>query len=222
MLTTEFEGSPHLCIFALRDLIVDEEILYDYGLKESEYPWNKPVSLGSTQGCDVSNEHDTVSGSKKSSNDVLDSKRSGIAHIETAIRKQGSNDASKSFGPQLNNPEFGIENHSKRATGSKSEPIVPDMSGNGHGVTKGSKILTGVLLDCQVSETDSVDSETSKGTSGTSKSTGPKLDNPEFGIDPKRATYRPSNVSVPILVPHISGNDHRVTVQGNRLQWPSG
>lgn len=29
---------PHLCIFALKDMLVDEEIRYNYG-KEMNYPW---------------------------------------------------------------------------------------------------------------------------------------------------------------------------------------
>ena len=39
----EFEGSPALCIFALRDLETNEEVLYDYGVKEKDLPWNKQV-----------------------------------------------------------------------------------------------------------------------------------------------------------------------------------
>lgn len=36
-----FDEKPALCIFALRDLETNEEVLYDYGVKEKCLPWNK-------------------------------------------------------------------------------------------------------------------------------------------------------------------------------------
>lgn len=38
-----FDEKPALCIFALRDLETNEEVLYDYGVKEKCLPWNKKV-----------------------------------------------------------------------------------------------------------------------------------------------------------------------------------
>ncbi len=38
------DGSATLCMFALCNIPVNEEILYDYGLPEKDLPWNKQVS----------------------------------------------------------------------------------------------------------------------------------------------------------------------------------
>lgn len=37
------EGKPHLCLFALRNIQIGEEITYDYGGKD--WPWRKQVFI---------------------------------------------------------------------------------------------------------------------------------------------------------------------------------
>ncbi|XP_075338231.1 histone-lysine N-methyltransferase set-1-like [Odontesthes bonariensis] len=42
MRTIQVDGMPHLCLFALRDIVPGEEITYNYG--ESDWPWRKQIS----------------------------------------------------------------------------------------------------------------------------------------------------------------------------------
>ncbi len=41
----QIDSTPTLCLFALRNIVAGEEILYDYGIAEKELPWNKKVKL---------------------------------------------------------------------------------------------------------------------------------------------------------------------------------
>ena len=41
------DGKPHLCLFAVRDIIPGEEITYDYG--GTDWPWREKVSQISFQ-----------------------------------------------------------------------------------------------------------------------------------------------------------------------------
>ena len=56
MKKVEVDGSPHLCLFALRDIAVDEEIRYDYGV--NDLPWRLEVQY--SHCCANLVEHDDV------------------------------------------------------------------------------------------------------------------------------------------------------------------
>lgn len=43
MKKVEYEGTPHLCLFALKEIALGEEITFNYG--NSSYPWRSRVSL---------------------------------------------------------------------------------------------------------------------------------------------------------------------------------
>lgn len=38
-----YEGKPHLCLFAVKEISTDEEITYSYG--DSFYPWRLTVGV---------------------------------------------------------------------------------------------------------------------------------------------------------------------------------
>ncbi|XP_051263460.1 uncharacterized protein LOC127367551 isoform X26 [Dicentrarchus labrax] len=54
------EGKPHLCLFALRDINVGEEITYDYG--GTDWPWRKkvggPLTVTGSSDADISSTKD--------------------------------------------------------------------------------------------------------------------------------------------------------------------
>uniref|UniRef100_A0A8P4GA03 SET domain-containing protein n=1 Tax=Dicentrarchus labrax TaxID=13489 RepID=A0A8P4GA03_DICLA len=54
------EGKPHLCLFALRDINVGEEITYDYG--GTDWPWRKkvggPLTVTESSHADISRTKD--------------------------------------------------------------------------------------------------------------------------------------------------------------------
>lgn len=43
MKTVEVQGRPHLCLFALRDIMPGEELHYNYG--NADWPWRVEVML---------------------------------------------------------------------------------------------------------------------------------------------------------------------------------
>ncbi|XP_048857635.1 uncharacterized protein LOC125725069 isoform X1 [Brienomyrus brachyistius] len=45
MKVVDVEGSPHLCLFAVRDILSGEEINYNYG--DSDWPWRRQVAVSS-------------------------------------------------------------------------------------------------------------------------------------------------------------------------------
>ncbi|KAG2458704.1 KT5AB methyltransferase, partial [Polypterus senegalus] len=48
------DGMPHLCLFALRDILPGEEITYSYG--DGPWPWRKQVSEEMLQNCSESSD----------------------------------------------------------------------------------------------------------------------------------------------------------------------
>lgn len=41
MAVVEHKGKPHLCLFAVRDISIGEEVVYDYGV--DDLPWHNSV-----------------------------------------------------------------------------------------------------------------------------------------------------------------------------------
>ena len=44
-------GQPHLCLFATKDIGKNQQLLYDYGVPDTELPWVKVSSHYVTLSC---------------------------------------------------------------------------------------------------------------------------------------------------------------------------
>ena len=49
MQTIQVDNMPHLCLFAIRDIVPGEEVTYNYG--DSDWPWRKQVWKHATGVC---------------------------------------------------------------------------------------------------------------------------------------------------------------------------
>ncbi|XP_041859755.1 N-lysine methyltransferase KMT5A-A-like isoform X2 [Melanotaenia boesemani] len=118
MKTIEVGGIPHLCLFAIRDIVTGEEITYNYG--DAAWPWRKKKSHPEVH----QESDDDTTRSQKSHPEVHqesddDTTRSQKSHPE--VHQESDDDTTRS---QKSHPEVHQESDDDTTRSQKSHPEV--------------------------------------------------------------------------------------------------
>ncbi|XP_059372850.1 uncharacterized protein LOC132110302 [Carassius carassius] len=153
MRTVEVSRKPHLCLFAVRDILPGEEITYNYG--DSDWPWRvKPLNKASAESTDKKPAsslrlHKSSHCAASVSSPELDKVNSNGPHKQSGKARTSRNKTAASLFFSVATPK------SKSPTSPSTSPVQPSSSSPAY---RGGECINKAACECGIKNPEALSS----------------------------------------------------------------